>query len=344
MNTTLEPHPIMNRPESGSAAVASRRVLIVLGMHRSGTSATTGALQCLGVNLGAKLYAGHQGINPKGYFEHSEVADLNDEVLLAMGSSWDDILDKPADWWRSKVLVPYSAALKQILLRDTSETSWFAIKDPRTCRLLPWWLAVLKEAGVEPVFLFAVRQPAEVYRSLEKRDGFSSEKAYLLWCLHYMEAEYWSRGHPRAALEFGAFLDTPADEMQRVEDALGIRFPRSVALARDELSAFVNQSLRHHASATTRDAPQLEALAAEVFDALDTARTSGSIDERRMDQLRDRLSTHLAGFSPLLVEQLRSTSHQRGVQQLTINRLMRSWSWYTGKPVRFIERLFGRRV
>ncbi|MBS3936798.1 MAG: hypothetical protein KGZ43_11555 [Sulfuritalea sp.] len=58
-----------------------RKVLVVVGMHRSGTSATTGALRCLGVSLGDRLYAGHRGINDKGYFEHSDIADTNDEVL-----------------------------------------------------------------------------------------------------------------------------------------------------------------------------------------------------------------------------------------------------------------------
>lgn len=344
MNVSAVPDAV-NPPTVTPQAMASRRVLIVLGMHRSGTSATTGALQCLGVDLGGKLYGGQQGINPKGYFEHSEVADLNDEVLFSLGSGWDDILDKPNGWWLADDLAPYSAELTRILLRDTTEGAWFAIKDPRTCRLLPWWLSVLKEAGIAPVFLFALRRPAEVYKSLEKRDGFSADKAYLLWCQHYLEAEQWSRGHPRAALEFGAFLETPADEMQRVEDALGIRFPRSVEQASEDLAAFISPSLRHHAAGvTTQSASRIEALANAVFDALNDARTAGRIDDRRTDVLRDQLSAEVAGFSPLLVEQLRAMGRQRGGHELTINRLMRSWSWYTGKPVRFVERLFGRRV
>lgn len=66
--------------------------LIVLGIYRSGKSATTEMLRCLGVELGKKLYAGHAHINAKGYFEHSDIADKNDEALLALNSAWDDIL------------------------------------------------------------------------------------------------------------------------------------------------------------------------------------------------------------------------------------------------------------
>ena len=61
-----------------------KQVLVVIGMHRSGTSASTGALQCVGVELGGKLYSGHRDINAKGYFEHSDIADTNDEVILRL--------------------------------------------------------------------------------------------------------------------------------------------------------------------------------------------------------------------------------------------------------------------
>ena len=52
-------------------------VLIIIGMHRSGTSATTGSLPCLGVELGHELHGAHPGINEKGYFEHGQLTDIN---------------------------------------------------------------------------------------------------------------------------------------------------------------------------------------------------------------------------------------------------------------------------
>lgn len=64
-----------------------KRAVIIIGMHRSGTSAATGALKCLGVDLGGKLYRGHQQINAKGYFEHSDIAETNDEILWRLGSA-----------------------------------------------------------------------------------------------------------------------------------------------------------------------------------------------------------------------------------------------------------------
>ncbi|EQD73538.1 hypothetical protein B1A_04899, partial [mine drainage metagenome] len=59
-----------------------KQVLVIIGMHRSGTSASTGALRCLGVDLGDRLYRGAwRASMTKGYFEHAGIADTNDEVL-----------------------------------------------------------------------------------------------------------------------------------------------------------------------------------------------------------------------------------------------------------------------
>ena len=58
--------------------------ILVLGMHRSGTSAATGWLKTLGVNLGPYLMAEYP-TQPKGYFEHAEIVGIHDELLALFG-------------------------------------------------------------------------------------------------------------------------------------------------------------------------------------------------------------------------------------------------------------------
>ena len=128
---------------TNNASRAGKTALIVVGMHRSGTSATTGALQCLGVQLGRKLYGGHAHINAKGYFEHSDIADTNDEALLALGSAWDDVLVKEDNWWRRDCLAKYTNRIRRYIRQDFAQSQLWAVKDPRVCRLLPWWLEFL---------------------------------------------------------------------------------------------------------------------------------------------------------------------------------------------------------
>jgi hypothetical protein len=330
-----------------SPVQAGKTALVVIGMHRSGTSATTGALQCLGVQLGSRLYAGHKGINDKGYFEHAGIADTNEEALLALGSSWDDILLKEDGWWQKDALKPYAARIRDFIRKDFSRSPLWAIKDPRVCRLLPWWLEILAAEQVRPYFLFVVRSPSAVHRSLQKRDGFSLEKAMLLWTLHYLEAERWSRGFPQTYLEFDRFLESPKNEFERVERELGLAFPVSPAQASPCLEKFISRDLRHHQGEQEKESDTVfSGLARQSHDALLDAVTRGSaaLESHVMDDLWRQMVNLQQGFPAPLAEHLRGVSQSRGELQLLVNRLVRSWSWYTGKPVRFVERLLGRHV
>ncbi len=320
-----------------------KNALVIVGMHRSGTSATTGALECLGVQLGKKLYSGHSGINPKGYFEHSDIADTNEDVLLNMGSSWDDILPKEEGWWKKPELDPYAEKIRQFLRRDFSDSPLWAIKDPRVCRMLGWWLEIFSGEGISPRFIFVVRSPEEVYRSLERRDGFSREKSFMLWLLHYLEAERESRGHPRAFTLFERFLEDPAGELIRMERKLDLNYPVPVSDAGECLASFLSKDLRNHkADGERKPDTQTERLANAVEERLRQAAQSD--EEPSMDDLWQRLEEIQAGYSPLLVEQLRSIGDRRGELERYMHRVERSYSRYAGKPVRYIERLFGRDV
>jgi hypothetical protein len=340
---------IQNTVMNGGTATShpGKTALIVIGMHRSGTSATTGALQCLGVQLGKKLYAGHVGINAKGYFEHSGIADTNEEALLALGSGWDDVLLKEDGWWNEDCLNLYGKRVRQYIQRDFSNSQLWAVKDPRVCRLLPWWLDMLSAEQVSPYFLFVVRSPADVFRSLQRRDGFSKEKAYLLWTLHYLEAERGSRNRPRAFMDFDRFLVQPQVEFERVERELGLSFPKSPSQAGNCLEQFISRDLRHHQSADNQDpgTPILD-LARDLHKHLLNAVEKGdaALDVGSMDALWQRMVDIQNSFPNSLVDHLRGINRSRGKSELTLNRLVRSWSWFTGKPVRVVERWLGRDV
>ena len=64
-----------------------KKLIVVLGMHRSGTSAVIKALSCMGVSLGDNFMPA--GIdNPKGFFEDKAINQLNIEMLEAIGQHW----------------------------------------------------------------------------------------------------------------------------------------------------------------------------------------------------------------------------------------------------------------
>ena len=322
--------------------------IIILGMHRSGTSATTGMLRCLGVTLGKKLYAAHANINAKGYFEHSDIADTNEEALLALNSAWDDMLPKPTDWWKCKELDHYAQKIKRYLLKDFSQATVWAVKDPRVCRLLPWWIDILAAEGIDARYLIVIRPPHEVYLSLKRRDGFSLEKSYLLWILHYIDAEYWTRGLPRAFVTFENLVNNPTAAFSNIEKSLDLRFPIPIAQASEGFSQFISKNLIHHREQLSDGGEQskLIELAMTLHSQLIAAAANNGfqVNFDRLDNIRLQINDIQHSFSPLLTEQLRDVYKIRSDLQLTMNKIFRSWSWVIGKPIRFLERTFGKDV
>lgn len=317
-------------------------------MHRSGTSAATGMLPCLGVTLGNKLYSGHENINAKGYFEHSNITDTNDEALLALNSTWDDILPKQPEWWKVKELEHYTKKIKSYLRNDFSQSVVWAVKDPRICRLIPWWLDILADEGIEGKFLFIVRPPNEVYRSLKRRDGFSLEKSYLLWILHYLDAEYWTRGLSRAFVVFNDLINDPVTSFAKIEKNLDLHFPNAPSQVVESLKQFASKDLIHHREQLSEDEQQLNLikLATVLHNQLLAASLDSDyrLDVRQLDDIRSQINEYQQSFPSLLVEQLKDTYKIRSDLQLTMNKILRSSSWIMGKPVRFLERRLGKDV
>lgn len=230
-----------------------RRCLIVLGMHRSGTSALTGALSLLGIDLGQSLIPAHAAINAKGYWEHRDIVEIHERLLGALGSSWHDERPLPENWWRTEMVVPFRRELLAILHRDFSEASLWGVKDPRICRLLPLWLDILEEFRCQPLFVLIVRHPQEVAESLAKRDGIADARAYLLWLQHTLDAEKWTCTYSRVLVSYERLLkDWPAT-MSAVSDALSLPLALEGDEIRRQVDAFLEPSMRHCAAVDKDD-------------------------------------------------------------------------------------------
>lgn len=175
--------------------------ILVLGMHRSGTSATAGCLRNLGVRLGRrKRLLGPADHNPRGHFEHAGIMKLHDTLLCTLGSRWDNPSPLPEGWERDSCIDHLRNRLKAILLRDFAGAGLWGVKDPRMCRLLPVWLPLLSELGVEIKALHVVRAPGAVAASLAARDAMPEEQAFALWLSHSLSAEWATRRLARTVM------------------------------------------------------------------------------------------------------------------------------------------------
>ena len=224
----------------GRAGLAGSTAILVLGMHRSGTSALTGMLRCLGVALGHDLMPATAD-NPRGYWEHAGIVAIHQQAMGAHGMAWDDIRAMPPELAHDRGMADRIA---EILSAEFAGSPLWAVKDPRLSRLLPLWRPLLDELGVAARFVLAMRHPAEVAASLARRDGINAQCAALLWLRHVLEAERETRGRPRAILHYEDLV-APAGwrpTLARLETGLGLDFPA----ADEAVEAYLAPELRHH--------------------------------------------------------------------------------------------------
>ena len=65
------------------------KTIVILGMHKSGTSMVAGVLEKLGVNMGKELLGPHWS-NPLGHFENVKFVNLDERILKEAKGSWNN--------------------------------------------------------------------------------------------------------------------------------------------------------------------------------------------------------------------------------------------------------------
>jgi len=225
-------------------AVEAERGVLVLGMHRSGTSAVTRAINLLGVPLcrPGDLFKG-DGNNVKGYWESRTMMQFNNELLGSLGCSWRC---PPTQLDPSARRLAREGALGRRLLRLTHPTAQWAWKDPRNCALVPFWRAALPMPLVAVVVL---RHPLEVAGSLAvQRERFSREEALALWERNLRLVLRDCAGMPVLVTRYDDLISDGRLWTAATGDFLA---SQEVVVRRDDgaLGQFLDEELRHHRAA-----------------------------------------------------------------------------------------------
>ncbi|WP_293676635.1 hypothetical protein [uncultured Phenylobacterium sp.] len=233
-------------PPARTAAAAPRTAYLVLGMHRSGTSAVTQLLALAGCALPANVMPGDEH-NAKGYFEPWKIAVFNDERLRAAGSAWDDPFAYPFRPLPPTQEAAWRQRAVELFDEEFGAAAFPLIKDPRATVLMPLWREVLAERNVAARAVIPVRHPLAVAGSLARRDGFTPAKSVLVWASYMLAAEAYTRDLPRAFTGYDALLADWRAEMGRIEAAHGAPLPALTPESAREVDAFLTPELRHNA-------------------------------------------------------------------------------------------------
>lgn len=192
------------------------KTVVVLGMHRCGTSMTTGIISKLGVDVGKKLTP-RSVANPIGYFEDKDFYELNKKILKAAGGNWKS---PPV---RDKILAQSDKFINQIreLVRKKESKLW-GWKDPRTNLTIELYLPFL----TNPYFIVCRRNPMAVAKSLEQRenmklkDSISLTKSYEERINNFFQKFTNMR---RVDINYEDVIGDSEKEIDKIIDFLGIK-------------------------------------------------------------------------------------------------------------------------
>lgn len=258
----------MKRSSARPKLKAGRQAILILGMHRSGTSALSGVVCALGAAAPRNLLPANFA-NPTGYWESSPLVEVNDELLVSAGSSWDDWRQIDPAWYLSDQADRFRKLMGNVLLSEYDDKNPFVVKDPRLCRVMPLFLSVLKDLSVAPVALLTVRDPLEVAFSLRRRDNVPIEKSIALWLRHMLDAELYSRNMPRCFISYENLLKDWRLEMNRATEATGVVWPASPKKAAISVEQFLTADLHRERIQTAEPHYQdLSFLVNETYDLL----------------------------------------------------------------------------
>jgi len=198
------------------------RLIVVLGMHRSGTSAITRALKVLGVELGDRLMPSVEDDNDAGYWEDIDFNALNIEMLYAIGKDWFytspvtqadlEILDKQG----------YFLKAEKLLKEKLKDRKLFGVKDPRMAQLLPFWKEFFAKCDVNVSYVLTIRQPLSVSKSLEKRGWEGRERNCLLWLSYVVSSLSLTDSNSRVLVDYDRLMRDSEHELERMAHSLNL--------------------------------------------------------------------------------------------------------------------------
>ena len=146
----------------------------------------------------------------------SDIVNFNEELLRVCAQTWHSLEPiQPAD---VELLCDQGFVLRAIglLRKKLALHAPFGFKDPRTTKLLPFWRRVFAAGGFDVRYVFALRNPVSVTKSLAKRNHFEIEQSYLLWAEYVLTALDHLDGHAAIAVDYDQLIRDPSESMQQL--------------------------------------------------------------------------------------------------------------------------------
>lgn len=196
--------------------VSVEKTVVVLSMHRSGSSLTANILEELGVNMGrSQMLPDETG--QKGGFENKFIKNLNKDIIRSAGGKW---FNPPLEKEILKQKEKFKSKIKRTLRMEAYPVWGF--KDPRTCLTLPLFLPYLKN----PIFIICRRDINEVADSLKKRNNLPKEKGLKIAKTYNKRIDKFlseNNNFPVLEINFKDYFAKPEETVNKIADFLDVK-------------------------------------------------------------------------------------------------------------------------
>ncbi len=190
-------------------AVAASRLLLVLGLPQAGGDQLGRALELCGAPQLAS-----PGLQP-----------LHDRALAAAGTSWQATRNLPQRWFASDAVPGLGQQLTDALVPLLPQQGLRVLQLAGLERLLPLWQQAIASLPVQPAYVLVLRHPLEVAEALRRSEGWSRDKALLVWLQSTLAMEAPTRGATRVVIEQEQLHWDPDGALNRLEQGLGLQLP-----------------------------------------------------------------------------------------------------------------------
>jgi O-antigen biosynthesis protein len=275
-----------------------KRVVVVVGSGRSGTSAITRGLRVLGVGLGDNLMPAATGVNDKGFWEDQDIYRLNLEIFQALDRDWHTLGALDISKLDAQKMRDFKSRARDILSLKLADIECFGIKDPQMARILPFWKEVFSDLCLDVSYVITCRSLDAVVPSLRRYTGFDDAKCIFMWFEYVLASLVHTEGEARLVVDYDLMMADPSIQLERIARRLDLEFDKSseeFLAYRDE---FLDESLRHVKRAFDVDRPELivPPYIASLFEFLSRVAT----DE--LDVNSEEAISYVAGLAAMQLE------------------------------------------
>ncbi|MDB5403395.1 MAG: hypothetical protein QOD93_328 [Acetobacteraceae bacterium] len=270
-----------------------RPVVVVLGMHRSGTSMCAHILSMLGLDMADDPQRRPDAL--KGLWEREEIVNAHDRILQLLGRDYASPLHAHAlapGWWAEPAVRAVRNELIGWLRHRIGDSPRFGFKDPRTCRALPMWREIFTDLGLEPRYVFCVRDPRQVGRSLGDRDRFAHDDREYRWMVYNAHAVAAVGTAPVCIVPYEAWFTDPGVLLARLAAHTDASMRPDEPELKAAVAGVIDAGLRHDGSI---GAMRLNSITQDFYEQLTASAEAGRFTEAAIG-----LAQHFVGFERLM--------------------------------------------